>query len=452
MPEEESESMWNDLERGNKEFVRAYASKEQREPKYTDVSSVFACVDSRVAPGFIFAGMEPGESYVNRSIGSNIGTFNLASAELVVRDRQITNVKRIIWIGHNSCGGIKGGMRHLSGEAQISDKTALDRLLFNIGSGISLNLKDFQLGGQITEHAASLANMSAQIEKLTGSRIIRAAMEDGNFPIYATEYDVETGMISHPLVFRDPKDHRGRFCYDQKRDAEMLSLLEKNRQFADSVDRTKLSKLAMGQHPQALMLSPSTKDFTPAMIFNRKGVDVGDVLMARSPATCVGEDMVATTEFAIGMGVKEIFYLSYAQDRTIDRALAFGKEIDYQDIQGTALHELFSSICSNVSKECLDMPITPESVKRAANENALGQIETLFKSSSKLREAREEKGMPIHHISYDRISGLVSPIATYSSERDFSRRRTEAPLYETPQGLHLREGERSRQRTSKETS
>jgi len=150
-------------------------------------AAVLTCSDSRVAPELLFdQGL--GELFVVRVAGHVVDDTVLGSLEYAVEH---LGVSLIVVIGHSSCGAVTSAcscsLDQLEG--------ATGALLSAIGTAVEAARSVCAAGDDLVDTSARL-NVSAQIDALRASTVIREAIEGGRLAVQGAWYDLGSGLVS----------------------------------------------------------------------------------------------------------------------------------------------------------------------------------------------------------------------------------------------------------------
>lgn len=163
---------------------------------------VISCCDSRVSPEVIFDA-QPGELFVVRNVANLVPPYETngglhgtsAALEFAV---EVLNVKHIIVLGHECCGGIR---------AFVEKKSPLSSGDF-IGKWIDLiapanDTLDSQYKQDADTHIAQLefASICQSLANLMTFGMVRRRVEQGTLQLHAAYFEITTGQ----LLVRDEK-------------------------------------------------------------------------------------------------------------------------------------------------------------------------------------------------------------------------------------------------------
>ena len=159
-------------------------------PKYLFIT----CCDSRVDP-VEFTGSEPGDMFVERSVGNIIPlphtseTESSASIEYAVG---VLKVKHIIVCGHSDCGAMKA----LLNPESLAGLPNVAAWISNAGLTRASVLKKYpNLAGDELLDATVHENVITQLEHLMQQPRVAKALEEGAVDIHGWVFELERGRV-----------------------------------------------------------------------------------------------------------------------------------------------------------------------------------------------------------------------------------------------------------------
>jgi carbonic anhydrase len=185
------------LKSGNDRFVHTASVPVSLSPRtrlgltkgQTPFAMVLSCADSRVPPEYIFnAGL--GELFVIRAAGEVVDRSIMASLEY---GAEHLHIPLLVVLGHESCGAVKAVLDN----AKV-DGPNLEYLVNAIKAATKRNPKE-----TMELRAAILGNVEQVInDALTGSEILRHAVQGGMLQVVGGYYELASGRVlfSEPIA------------------------------------------------------------------------------------------------------------------------------------------------------------------------------------------------------------------------------------------------------------
>lgn len=158
-------------------------------PKQKPFVAIISCSDSRVPVELIFD-QGIGDMFVVRTAGNMVNdVITMGSVDYAVSH---LNVKLVVVLGHTSCGGVTGAITPKDNEdAHPSDDGKVDDLL----QMLQEDIKEF-VGNSESINEAIVANVQAQVTKLTSSPSISQYIQSEQIKVIPAIYDVHTGEVT----------------------------------------------------------------------------------------------------------------------------------------------------------------------------------------------------------------------------------------------------------------
>ena len=153
-----------------------------QDPKFV----VISCSDSRVSPSIIL-GAPLGTLFEIRVAGEVVDESVLGSVEFAVEN---LGTRRILVIGHTSCGAVTAAYESLKGKMSLQDGSVLSSLVRDIQGLIS------RIPGEnLSLDACIRQNTKGQANKLLRSEAIRKRHVSEELTIGTAVYDLNTGKL-----------------------------------------------------------------------------------------------------------------------------------------------------------------------------------------------------------------------------------------------------------------
>jgi carbonic anhydrase len=182
------------LMEGNQRFVaRKRLNPHQDIARITEVAvgqepfaAILSCADSRVVPEIAFdQGM--GDLFVVRVAGNVARTDEIASEEYAIA---LLKTPLLMVLGHERCGAVTAALKGLSAGGEWPGDIA--SLVLAIEPAVKASAGEE--GDRLTN--AVKANVRLQVDRLLGSSVIAAAVQEGQLKVVGAYYDLDTGVIS----------------------------------------------------------------------------------------------------------------------------------------------------------------------------------------------------------------------------------------------------------------
>ncbi|XFA71990.1 carbonic anhydrase [Thermosynechococcaceae cyanobacterium Okahandja] len=165
------------LDHLNRDFARIEAVAEHQEP----FAAILSCADSRVIPEVLFD-QGIGDIFVIRVAGNLAMMDTVASAEYAIA---MLGVSVLMVLGHERCGAVKATLAGGSFPGIIS----------TLAESVAPALKATQshTGDRLTN--VIQANVHLQLERLSRSTVVKAAMTRGELRLVGAYYDLDTAEV-----------------------------------------------------------------------------------------------------------------------------------------------------------------------------------------------------------------------------------------------------------------
>jgi carbonic anhydrase len=149
-------------------------------------AAILSCADSRVVPEIAFdQGM--GDLFVVRVAGNVARIDEIASEEYAIA---LLKTPLLMVLGHERCGAVTAALNRSSTGGQWPGDIA--SLVLAIEPAVKASAGEE--GDRLTN--AVKANVRLQVDRLLGSAVIAAAVNDGQLKVVGAYYDLDTGVIS----------------------------------------------------------------------------------------------------------------------------------------------------------------------------------------------------------------------------------------------------------------
>ncbi len=145
---------------------------------------IVTCSDSRVAPEYIF-NQGLGEFFVVRTAGNVIDSVEMGSIEYAAEH---LGSKRIIIMGHTSCGAVTAAMKG------TTESPYINSILYKIFPAVEF-VKSKNVKQEDMLLASIYQNVKNQIVNLMHSLILTELIEKHELTIYGAIYDLESGKV-----------------------------------------------------------------------------------------------------------------------------------------------------------------------------------------------------------------------------------------------------------------
>ncbi len=165
------------LNNPHRDFTRIEAVAEHQEP----FAAILSCADSRVIPEVLFD-QGIGDIFVIRVAGNLAMMDTVASAEYAIA---LLGVSVLMVLGHERCGAVKATLMGGSFPGIIS----------TLAEAVAPALKATQnhTGDRLTN--VIQANIHLQLERLSRSTVVKAAMARGELRLVGAYYDLDTAEV-----------------------------------------------------------------------------------------------------------------------------------------------------------------------------------------------------------------------------------------------------------------
>ncbi|ATS17860.1 carbonic anhydrase [Parathermosynechococcus lividus] len=165
------------LDNPHRDFTRIEAVAEHQEP----FAAILSCADSRVIPEVLFD-QGIGDMFVIRVAGNLAMMDTVASAEYAIA---VLGVSLLMVLGHERCGAVKATLTGGSFPGIIS----------TLAESVAPALKatQHQTGDRLTN--VIQANVHLQLERLSRSTVVKAAMAKGQLRLVGAYYDLDTAEV-----------------------------------------------------------------------------------------------------------------------------------------------------------------------------------------------------------------------------------------------------------------
>jgi carbonic anhydrase len=179
---------------GNQRFVaRKQLNPHQDIARITEVAvgqepfaAILSCADSRVVPEIAFdQGM--GDLFVVRVAGNVARIDEIASEEYAIA---LLKTPLLMVLGHERCGAVTAALNSVSTGGEWPGDIA--SLVLAIEPAVKASAGEE--GDRLTN--AVKANVRLQVDRLLGSSVIAAAVQEGQLKVVGAYYDLDTGVIS----------------------------------------------------------------------------------------------------------------------------------------------------------------------------------------------------------------------------------------------------------------
>ncbi len=185
---------------GNERYVKGELTHvlridDNRRQSLTDSQSPFAailcCADSRTPPEHIFDGAL-GELFVLRNAGNIVDEVVLGSLEYAVAH---TGCPLIAVMGHNRCGAV-GAAVAAAKDPGIYETHNIDDIVRRLLPAV-IATREGQPNDGAWIDAAARKNVTDTVLKITRqSQLIAKKLDEGDFMIVGTWYDLESGKVT----------------------------------------------------------------------------------------------------------------------------------------------------------------------------------------------------------------------------------------------------------------
>jgi carbonic anhydrase len=185
------------LTEGNQRYINHQSiypnQTEARRAELANAQQPFAiilgCVDSRVAPEFIFdCGL--GDLFVIRTAGQVIDTAVMGSAEFGAAQ---LGIPLILVLGHDRCGAVIATIEALTKPTQAPG--SIHALLEAIRPAVE---SVHHQPGDLVDNAIR-ANVELGVSRLKASPILAGLLAEGKLKIVGGRYDLDTGVVEFTI-------------------------------------------------------------------------------------------------------------------------------------------------------------------------------------------------------------------------------------------------------------
>jgi len=185
------------LKEGNKRFVTGnminrdlMSQVEQTSTGQYPMASVVSCLDSRIAPEYVFD-QGIGDIFVARIAGNFVNDDILGSLEFASK---IARSKLIVIMGHTECGAIKGACD--GAELGLLTTSTLSNIKPAVEAIKPLH-KHTNSGNAKFVQDVAIKNVKLNMQKLPDrSQILHEMLEKGEIKLVGAMYDVRSGKVT----------------------------------------------------------------------------------------------------------------------------------------------------------------------------------------------------------------------------------------------------------------
>tara|TARA_B100000073_G_scaffold225399_1_gene187862 strand:- start:242 stop:871 length:630 start_codon:yes stop_codon:yes gene_type:complete len=174
-----------------KKNIYKKAAEENQKP----LAMFISCCDSRVLENSIFKG-EVGEYFIHKNIANLVPPFDDdshsigAAIEYAVKS---LNIKHIVVLGHQNCGGINYGYHLHSSKAKKNKMEFIDKWLYNLKIPLKKIPNNISINDQIK--MLEKESIKTSLENLLTYPFLKESIENHRLKIHGLWYEISTGKI-----------------------------------------------------------------------------------------------------------------------------------------------------------------------------------------------------------------------------------------------------------------